>query len=248
MLYTVTGTATGIGAAVRQQLLDAGHKVISVDIKDADICADLSLPEGRKNAVNEILERAPNGLDGFVPCAGLGVTMDATLILAVNFFAVRFMAESLSELLVKKQGAIVFVGSNSASMPGSNEELVDFLLNGDEAQALASNVDGYTAYASSKNALLQWMRKKTAKWASQKIRVNAVAPGMTQTPMLDQVMKSEDYGPALKDLECPAGFCAQPRQIADVICFLLSEQAAYCYGSVLFVDGGTDAYLRPDNF
>ena len=64
--YAMTGGATGIGAELKRQLLAEGHKVISVDIKEGDIIADLSTAEGRQTAIDGVRERAPDGLDGFI--------------------------------------------------------------------------------------------------------------------------------------------------------------------------------------
>ncbi|SVA45465.1 uncharacterized protein METZ01_LOCUS98319, partial [marine metagenome] len=69
--FALTGAASGIGAALSAQLDAEDHKVISVDIKDADIIADLSTKSGREDAVASIAELAADGLDGFVPLAGL---------------------------------------------------------------------------------------------------------------------------------------------------------------------------------
>ena len=70
-VYAMTGGATGIGAALRQQLADAGHRVISVDIREGDIVADLSAAAGREAALAGVRALAPEGLDGFIACAGL---------------------------------------------------------------------------------------------------------------------------------------------------------------------------------
>ena len=68
--FAITGGATGIGAELRRQLLAQGDRVISVDIKEGDIIADLSTVAGRLAAIEGIHERAPDGLDGYIPCAG----------------------------------------------------------------------------------------------------------------------------------------------------------------------------------
>ena len=72
-LYAITGGATGIGAAIKQQLRDARHQVLVIDIAgdDTDIQADLSSAEGRLAAIDAIKAAAPDGLDGWVPCAGV---------------------------------------------------------------------------------------------------------------------------------------------------------------------------------
>ena len=85
--YAMTGGATGIGNAIKQQLTAQGHQVTVVDIKDADIVADLSTAEGRQAAIDGINAAAPDGLDGFVPCAGVGPQVSpASLVGKINYF------------------------------------------------------------------------------------------------------------------------------------------------------------------
>lgn len=71
-VYAVTGAASGMGAASADRLRAAGHTVITVDLKEADVVADLSTPAGRSVAVRRTLERAGSRLDGAVLAAGLG--------------------------------------------------------------------------------------------------------------------------------------------------------------------------------
>ena len=69
--YAITGAASGIGAATTARLRRDGHTVIGVDIQESDIVADLASPEGRKVAIDQILEKSGGRLEGLVPCAGL---------------------------------------------------------------------------------------------------------------------------------------------------------------------------------
>lgn len=252
-VYAMTGGATGIGAAVKQQLRDAGHQVIVVDIKDADIIADLSSAEGRQAAIEALHDVAAEGLDGFVACAGLGPNVTPhSLVAQVNYFGAVALVEGVKDLVAKRRGSAVLISSNSASMPGYNTDFVDRLLAGDEAGAceLIDTLDGQTAYGGSKLALTRWMRRNTPAWARQGIRLNAVAPGITRTPLTDKAFVDPTYGQAMKDFSesVPIGAMGQPEQIADAVCFLLSDKAAFVCGSVLFVDGGHDAMFRPDQF
>ena len=168
-VYAMTGGATGIGAAIKQQLKDAGHEVIVVDIKDADIVADLSSAEGRAAAVAGIRERAVEGLDGFVPCAGLGPNVSpCSLVARVNYFGSVEMVDALKDLLVSKRGSVVMISSNSAPM-GSDEAMVEAMLAGDEEGAAdrADEVgEGQSAYGGSKLALARWMRRWEVLWIS----------------------------------------------------------------------------------
>ena len=252
-LYAMTGGATGIGAELTGQLVAAGHEVISVDIKAGDVIADLSTAEGREAAIAGIRQRAPGGLDGFIPCAGLPpVARPLSLIAQVNYFAVVATVEGLKDLVAMKRGSVLIVASNSAPMIPRDDEFVEACLAGDEAAACAhiETRDGHTAYAGSKRAVTAWMRRNVVAYAADGVRMNAVAPGITQTPLTEQVIADDEMGAVIKDFEkmVPWGGTAQPVQIANVMRFLLSEEADFVCGSVFFVDGGSDAMLRSDEF
>ncbi|GAA4883382.1 SDR family oxidoreductase [Ferrimonas pelagia] len=252
-IYAMTGGATGIGAAIKQQLRDAGHELIVVDIKDADILADLSTTEGRDSAVAGIIERSPHGLDGFVACAGLGPAAPAPLLLQVNYFGAKATLEGLREHLAKKQGSAVLIGSNSGAMPHFDQAKIDAMLADDEAHACAlaeKSNHGQLAYLSSKRAITQWMRRNATAFARAGVRLNAVAPGFTQTPLTDAAKADPELAQSMAQFErsIPLGRAGQPEDIANAVGFLLSEQSAFVQGSVLFVDGGSDAMIRPDQF
>jgi NAD(P)-dependent dehydrogenase (short-subunit alcohol dehydrogenase family) len=68
------------------------------------------------------------------------------------------------------------------------------------------------------------------------------------TPLLQGSLDHPVYGPAVRDFPIPTGGFGTPEQIASAVAFLLSPEAAFCCGSVLFVDGGTDALVRPDTY
>ena len=251
--YALTGGATGIGAELKRQLLQEGHEVISVDIKEGDIIADLSVTAGRELAVQGIRQWAPDGLDGFIPCAGLPpVAKPLSLIAQVNYFAAVETVAGLRDLLAKRRGTALLVASNSAPMIGNDHPFLQACLAGDELSACADveGRDGHTAYAGSKRALVLWMRRNVVDYASAGVRLNAVAPGITMTPLTEQVMADAELGEAMSQFAdmVPWGGTAQPAQIASVMRFMLGEEAGYVCGSVFFVDGGSDAMLRSDDF
>jgi len=251
--YVMTGGATGIGASTRALLTQEGHNVTVIDIKDADIVADLSTVEGRQDAINAVKEKFPSGIDGLVTCAGLGPSARPfSLISKVNYFGSIELIEGLKSLVSLKGGAVVLISSNSAPMPGLNEDYIQLLLAGkeEEANALIDTLDGHNAYAGSKNALSRWMRHNTEAYAKEGVRMNAVAPGITKTALTEKVFDDPTLGDAMKAFSetVPTGNMATPDEIAPAICFLLSSQAKFICGAVVFVDGGHDAMLRPDNF
>jgi NAD(P)-dependent dehydrogenase (short-subunit alcohol dehydrogenase family) len=251
--YAMTGGATGIGAELKRQLLAEGHRVISVDIKEGDIIADLSTMAGRQAAIDGVRELAPDGLDGFVPCAGLPpVAKPFSLIARVNYFAVVATVEGLRDLLEKKKGSVLFVSSNSAPMVATDDSFVQACLAGQEEAACTEidGRDGHSAYAGSKRAVTIWMRRHVVDYAASGVRLNAVAPGITMTPLTDLVFADAELGKVMKEFGdmVPVGNPAQPPDIANVMRFMLSDEASYVCGSVFFVDGGSDAMLRSDDF
>lgn len=255
-IYAMTGGATGIGAAIKRQLRERGDTVIVVDIKDADIIADLSTTAGRELAVAEIKKASPEGLDGYVPCAGLGPSArPASLIAAVNYFGAIETTQGLCEHLALKQGKVVFISSNSAPMAVHDVELVDAFLAADEAKTaelLGQRGDSayQDAYAGSKLALARWMRRNVSEWAKRGVAINAIAPGIVTTPLTDAVKADPIQAKAIAEFSAmvPAAREGKPDDIANAVSFLLSDAASFCYGSVIFVDGGSDAMLRPNDF
>ena len=253
-LYAMTGGATGIGNAIKQQLLSQGNQVIVVDIKDADIIADLSTLEGRQTAVDGIVAAAPDGLDGFIPCAGVGPHISPpSMVARSNFFGALAVTEGVKSLVAKKQGAIVMISSNSATM-GYEQEVVDLMLAGNEAGASAKLDEignGQLAYGGGKYALSCWLRSASKAYAENGIRLNAVAPGFTQTPLTDAGRSDPEFAEVLEEFikSIPIGRPGLPEDIAEATCFLLDpKKAGFISGTILFVDGGHDAMLRPNAF
>lgn len=254
-VIAVTGSASGIGAAVGEALAGAGAQVIGVDLRDADVEADLSHAAGRDRAASGITRACGGALDGLVACAGLGPQVaDPAAIVSVNYFGAAQLLDALRPVLARgAQPAAVAVASNAAALVASAPSpLADACLRNDEAKAraLAAQGDGFGAYAGSKLALVRFVRRRAvhADWAGAGIRMNAVAPGAVRTPLLEAGLAHEQLGPAIRAFPIPAGHFGEPPQIAAAIAFLLSEAASFCYGSVLFVDGGSDALARCESF
>ncbi|MBW2291867.1 MAG: 3-alpha-hydroxysteroid dehydrogenase, partial [Deltaproteobacteria bacterium] len=101
-IAVITGSASGIGAAVKQRFEAEGFETIGVDIRNADIEADLSTKDGRASAVAEILTRSGGTLDRLILCAGLGSSIKpASLICRVNYFGVVDVLDPLLSALTR---------------------------------------------------------------------------------------------------------------------------------------------------
>ncbi len=250
----ITGSASGIGLATREHLEAAEIEVVGIDVRDAEVLADLGTPVGRATAIAGVMEACEGSLDGLVLCAGVGPEFEPLPdIVSINFFGAHALLAGLRPALAEAgTAAAVVVSSNSSTLPGVDTLLVQACLAGDEAQArqLADTLEGHRVYAGSKLALTRAMRRQapSPEWIGAGIRLNAVAPGAVLTPLLQRGLDHPAYGPAIRNFPIPAGDFGSPADIAAAIVFLLGPAASFCCGSVLFVDGGTDAMIRPDTY
>jgi NAD(P)-dependent dehydrogenase (short-subunit alcohol dehydrogenase family) len=248
--YAVSGTASGLGLAVRTRLEAAGHRVIGIDLRDAEVVADLATVEGRAVAVEAVLAAASGGLDGVASVAGVGPHLPSELVVSVNAFGALAVLDGLLPALAGRAGAAaVAVSSNSITLdPTVRADLVDACVRGDEpaARDLAADVAGNTAYASSKLAVARAVRRRVGAWGEAGVRLNAVAPGPFASALLDASRADPTLGPLVDMVPIPLGHPGAADEVAAPIEFLLSDAASWIHGSLLFVDGGTDALLRPD--
>jgi NAD(P)-dependent dehydrogenase (short-subunit alcohol dehydrogenase family) len=246
----VSGSASGIGAAVRERFERSGLKVVGVDRREAEVIADLSTPDGRREAVTKTTELAGGHLDGVVACAGLGPHVRPfEAIPRVNYFgALAYLDGLLPALAGGEAPAAVAISSNGATLTPANQAFVDLLLTDDEegSCAMAATLDGATVYGMSKLAMTIGLRRRTGTWAAEGIRLNAVAPGPVDTPLLAASLADKTLGPLVEALPVPVGRRATPGEIAGAVGFLLDPVNGFIHGSLLFVDGGSDALLRPD--
>jgi NAD(P)-dependent dehydrogenase (short-subunit alcohol dehydrogenase family) len=256
----ITGSASGIGAAVRTRLEADGWRVIGVDLAvsarssgtPVEVEADLSHPEGRAAAVASVLTAGDGRLDALVPCAGVGPQVpDRRLLPAVNYFGAVAVLDGLFDALAAGESpAAVAICSNSISMtPMPDLTLVELMVEGNEAAALAACVelDGPTVYAMTKVALGRAARRRAQPWGDAGVRLNLVAPGPVTTPLLQGTRDDPVIGPFVDLLPIPLGRVAEPVEIAGPIAFLLGPEASDIHGSLLFIDGGSDALFRPDH-
>lgn len=249
----ITGAASGLGKALRARLEDEGARVIGVDVHSCEISADLSSPRGRAAAVAGVVRACGGELDAVVPCAGLGPQHPSDRIIAVNYFGAVATVDGLLDSLTRGTApAIVMISSNSTTMtPGAFGDLADACRDADDEERaldLARAAHPAVAYAASKVGIGRYVRRCAGPFGERGVRINSVAPGAFDTPLLQQGLDD----PATKDLieaiPIPLGRRGQPDDIASVVAWLLSDGARYVNGANLFVDGGTDALLSPQRF
>jgi NAD(P)-dependent dehydrogenase (short-subunit alcohol dehydrogenase family) len=251
----VTGSASGIGAATCSALQSAGHTVIGIDMRRADIEADLATAEGRARAVQEALTACGGKLDGLVCSAGIGPHGKIEDIVAVNYFGATALLDGLFPALQAGQDpAVVLVASvASVQMDFEGHPLRQAFLDGDEAAAkgiclAAGEAGSMLAYAATKHALVCDMRQRTMAWGRAGVRINAVAPGPIETPLLRDTNLDPRFHASIRDFVAPIPRTGRPEEVAGLIRYLMSPEAGFIHASLFFIDGGIGALMHPTRF
>lgn len=246
----VTGSASGIGQAVVHRLLQQGDRVIGIDLRNADVTADLSTRQGRQDAVQQVGE-ATDAVDALVLCAG--VAKNNAAMISVNYFGATEVAEGLRPLLAASgAGRVAVVSSASGTTGAVVNDVVHACLSDDETAALAAvaQVDeNLHLYATSKRALTIWTRRTAVApgWADADITVNAVGPGVVHTPMTADRNDPASLAIRAKVMPMPLRGPMQPESVANLLVWLISAENTHVTGQMVHVDGGVDAVLRgPD--
>jgi NAD(P)-dependent dehydrogenase (short-subunit alcohol dehydrogenase family) len=251
--YVVTGSASGIGQATAARLQRDGATVIGVDLRDADVRADLSTPAGRAAMVADVHDRVDR-LDGVVSCAG--VDMRDPLTVKVNYFGAVATLEGLRDLLARGTKPRAAVIASFAAIHGPfDEEMIEACLAGDEPTAVAAaerhgpDDTTKTVYTSSKKAIARWVRQAAPSepWAGAGIPLNAIAPGIIVTPMTQPLLEDERLARGLgKRVPMPLHGPGTPDDVAALLAWLVGEENVLVTGQVIFIDGGADTVLRGD--
>ena len=254
----VSGAASGIARALAEQLRADGQRVISVDLHDADVVADLSTPDGRTAAVEGVLDACAGRLDGLAALAGVGPQVGAVAQATVNYFGAVATLMGLKPLLAGSSAPRAVATVSMASLFPPDDALLAALTAGDEAAALARGAEleaaggdaGNLIYGTTKRALAQLIRRTapTPEWAGEGIPLNAIAPGVVETPMTADFTGSDEARRAvLSMVPMPLNGIFQPRDVAYLLAWLTSEENAHLCGQVVFIDGGSDAVIRGDS-
>jgi NAD(P)-dependent dehydrogenase (short-subunit alcohol dehydrogenase family) len=243
----VTGCASGIGAHVAQQLTELGAEVIGLDIcRPASgvgqfIPLDLSDPA----AVDQAAAALAGPVDALFNVAGVSSGIrDPLRVVTINFLGTRRFTEAVIPLM-PPGSAIANVSSLAASGYRRNAEVTSGLVETsgvDEGIEWCENhpdalKDG-GGYRLAKEALILYGLANIASLGAKGIRINCTAPGVTDTPILDQLRSAYGQG-FLDSFQTPLGRAAEPGEQASVLVFLNSAAASYLTGQVIWVDGGT---------
>lgn len=251
MRVLLTGASTGIGQATVARMSEAGHEVVTLDIKDAPagsarhVQCDLSEPASVDTALAEL----SGPFDALCNIAGVAGSMGAELVLRVNVYGLRHLTDGLLAAGgIARGGSIVSVASLAGRLW---ERHLDRIAALDEAADFAAGIEvakayergGPVAYVLSKEWVVAYTQRLAGRLLSEGIRVNCVSPGPVDTPLFPYF--EQDAGPELMAwMNRQIGRPATPQDQAQVIAWLAVGDSGWVNGVDVPVDGGLSAGLR----
>jgi NAD(P)-dependent dehydrogenase (short-subunit alcohol dehydrogenase family) len=262
-VVVVTGAASGIGAATVKYLRERAVRVITCDLRDADVIADLTTLAGRAVLVEGVASRSGGVVDAVIANAGGGPVETSVQL---NFFGAVATLDGLRPLLRRSGAPRAVAVSSIGSLFAVRKDLVDACLAGDEGTAVeigrdvadeAAKAGGdkprirETVYGNAKLALNRWCRRTAPgpDWAGAGILLNVVALGFYDTPAAAYILTDPEKRKSMEQLVPLRGaFPGRPQEAAALLAWLTSAENSQLTGQLLFADGGVECRTRGDRY
>lgn len=238
----VTGAGSGLGQAAAVRLAKEGINIVAVDVSEKGgnetvemvknlgvdaifVKADVSKQEDVKNYVDQAVARFGT-IEYFFNNAGISGSgkffLDSTIeeinqIVGINLLGALYGVRYVAEVMLKNGGGSIVNTASSAGVIGQ---------------------DSVVTYSATKHGIVGLTKSMVAEYAKDGLRVNAIAPGPTETPMVKAFYEAN---PAMKENATsgiPQKRLGTPEEVAELVTFLLTSKAEYINGEVIRIDGG----------
>jgi NAD(P)-dependent dehydrogenase (short-subunit alcohol dehydrogenase family) len=235
----VTGGTRGIGLAIVRALRREGARVVAIGKSKEQVAAfrsefaedplaSVELADVRERGALEAVRQRMTELDILIPNAGVNTRVKALQLpdeslremLETNLYGVFVTCQVFAPLLFAKPGGRVVITSSVSAIHG---------------------MDLRAAYTATKAGLSGLVRSLAIEWGPRGVTVNAVGPGIIETPLIRAYM--DQYPERVKAAidNTPLRRIGMPEEVADVVVFLASDAARFISGQTIFVDGGLSA-------
>lgn len=238
----ITGAGSGLGQAAALSLAEQGINIAVVDVNEeggnetvkqvkeagADaifIKADVSKAEDVKNYVDQTVEKFGT-IDYFFNNAGISGSGKYFLetdieeidkIVGINMLGALYGIRYVAEVMLKQGGGSIVNTASSAGVTGQ---------------------DSVVTYSATKHGIVGMTKSLVAEYAKDGLRVNSIAPGPTETPMVKQFFADNPEMKENAEAGIPQKRLGTPEEVAELVSFLLTSKAEYINGEVIRIDGG----------
>jgi NAD(P)-dependent dehydrogenase (short-subunit alcohol dehydrogenase family) len=233
MNILIIGASSGIGLGLAQSLKKEGHQVISISRNKSEILENLSIPQIQLDITKPITnlnEQLPEILHAVIYCVG-----------SINLKPFHRLSEEeiLQDFQINTLGAVKILQTTFPALKKANGASV--LLFSTVASTLGMAFHASIALA--KSGIEGLAKSLAAEWAVNKIRVNVIAPSLTNTPLAQKLLGSEEKKEAANKRH-PLGRAGEVEDIVPLASLLISEKASWITGQIIGVDGGMGS-LKP---
>ncbi len=242
----VTGAASGMGWECVESLRELADVLVAVDLRapaiegTVGVGCDVSDPAAVRALVAQVRELGP--FRALAHAAGISPTMaDARRIFEVDLVGTQLLLDAFEELVVPGSAAVCFASSSAYQVApfvdADQDALIDDPLAPDFVdRAAAAAPDRGLAYALAKRGVIRAAGRAAVRWGRGGGRVNSVAPGLIDTPMSRQELEAQ---PIMQEMleRTPLGRLGEPREVAAVVAYLVSDAASFVSGIDVLVDG-----------
>lgn len=255
-ICVVTGAASGIGKKTAELLIELDAEVYALDITKIELEGAKKFIEvdlSSKESIDLAMKQLPEHIDSFFGVAGLsGAKTNYYKTFTVNYIANKYITEEYLKNRMSAGGTIAYVTSTGGLYwdkyahefeKFTNEKTWDEMIEALHKQAKETTL-GMMAYPLSKRALNYYMAKLAIELGPEKIRVNALLPGSTDTGMKKEFEVEAGGMDALVAETGTAKRLATPEEMAEPLIFLNSDMATFITGLPLIVDAGTNAMIK----